>query len=184
MLANDLYIWSLVFLGADNVSGWDNSHSTLMSMEKGRTPVYSCSWSLSGPDLGVANWQLMLHSHPLNQWHIKQNGYIIINIIPNCLRLFKNLYSLLIYIYFSEWICVYITCNLRKKYIYIFAALQFLFQIICFNHQLIQIIWWSFTLKQLFQNWVPLQFFCRLYIFLRKEKGKYIFSFDILCKMC
>lgn len=39
MLVNDLYIWSWLFLGTDDVSGWDNSCTVLMR-EKGKTPVF------------------------------------------------------------------------------------------------------------------------------------------------
>lgn len=132
VLSNDLYIWSLVFLGADSVSGWDNSRSPLMSMEKGRTPVHSCLCSLSGPDLGAANWQWesLLWSRPLNQHHRNQNGifynyYYYYSLFKIGSQLFKNLYSLPSKIYFSECIWTYIGCLEKKKtqHLFSFAAL-------------------------------------------------------------
>lgn len=81
MLVNDLYIWSRLFLGTDDVSGWDNSCTALMS-EKGKTPVFSDSvdqiWRLLADIFKFFCKDSPLHLYSTNQnilpvpnWYLK-----------------------------------------------------------------------------------------------------------------
>lgn len=160
-----------------------------MSMEKDRTPVYSCSCILSGPDLGAPNWETeaLLWSHLLNQHHINWNGYIVVVIIivTSFLKLFNSPYSTPIYSCISKWVYIYMPCNLEKKLLipfFLFTVFNSKKIVLTPNQskQMNAILHWTNYFRILSSFAIVLQIMhC-----LRTEKGKYhLFSLWILYKM-